>query len=98
PPPQVTDAQTAAAAPAGTAARNKAQTDYVGIAIHCGSGGGICTGNAHSRPDVLPDEPGGDGGFGGLLGGKYVTPAITCGNAAVNDLNGHPIGDQFGQP
>jgi hypothetical protein len=98
PSPEVADAQAAAAAPAGTAARNKAQTDYVGIAIHCGSGGGICTGNAHARPDLLPDEPGGYSGFAGLFGAKYVNPAITGGNAAVNDLNGHPIGDQFGQP
>ncbi|MFL5946584.1 MAG: hypothetical protein ACJ74D_10255 [Gaiellaceae bacterium] len=98
PSPEVTDAQASAAAPAGTALRNKAQTDYVGIAIHCGSGGGICNGNAHARPDLLPDEPGGYSGFKGLFGAKYVNPAITGGNAAVNDLNGRPIGDQFGQP
>src|SRR3954451_20019807 len=95
---EVADAQAAAAAPAGTAARNKAQTDYVGIAIHCGSGGGICAGNPKARPDLLPDEPGGYSGFKGLFGAKYVNPAITGGNAAVNDLNGHPIADQFGQP
>jgi hypothetical protein len=92
------DAKASAAAPPGTAARNKAQTDYVGIAIHCGSGGGICAGNTNARPDLLPDEPGGYSGFQGLFGAKYVNPAITGGNAAVNDLNGNPIGDQFGQP
>jgi hypothetical protein len=92
------DAKASAAAAPGTAARNKAQTDYVGIAIHCGSGGGICAGNTHARPDLLPDEPGGYNGFQGLFGAKYVNPAITGGNAAVNDLNGNPIGDQFGQP
>jgi len=95
---EVADAQASAAAPAGTAARNKAQTDYVGIAIHCGSGGGICAGNPKARPDLLPDEPGGYSGFKGLFGAKYVNPAITGGNAAVNDLNGHPVTDQFMQP
>jgi hypothetical protein len=86
------------AAPPGTAARNLAQTDFVGMAIHCATDGGICTGNPHAQPDLLPDEPGGYAGFQGLFGAKYVNPAITGGDAAVNDLNGNPIGDQFGQP
>jgi hypothetical protein len=92
------DAITSAGAPAGTALRNKAQTDYVGIAIHCAAGGGICAGNPNARPDLLPDEPGGYSGFQGLFGAKYVNPAITGGSAAVNDLNGNPVGDQFSQP
>jgi hypothetical protein len=96
--PEVADAQASAAAPAGTALRNLAQTNYVGIAVHCGAGGGICAGNAHARPDLLPDEPGGYTGFQGLFGAKYVNPAITGGSAAVNDLNGNPVADQFGQP
>jgi hypothetical protein len=96
--PEWNDAKTSATAPAGSALRNKAQTDYVGIAIHCGAGGGICAGNPKARPDLLPDEPGGYNDFLGLFGAKYVNPAITGGNAAVNDLNGRPIGDQFGQP
>jgi hypothetical protein len=86
------------AAPAGTKERALAQTDFVGMAIHCAAGGGICAGNPKARPDLLPDEPGGYSGFLGLFGAKYVNPAITGGSAAVNDLNGHPIGDQFGQP
>jgi hypothetical protein len=92
------DAIASAAAAPGTPLRNKAQTDYVGIAVHCGAGGGICTGNSKARPDLLPDEPGGYSGFQGLFGAKYVNPAITGGSTAVNDLNNHPIGDQFGQP
>jgi hypothetical protein len=92
------EAQKSNGAPAGSAARNLAQTDFVGIAIHCASGGGICSGKSNARPDVLPDEPGGYNGFQGLFGAKYVNPAITSGAAAVNDLNGRPIGDQFGQP
>jgi outer membrane murein-binding lipoprotein Lpp len=86
------------AAPAGTAARNLAQTDFVGIAVHCGAGGGICASNPHSRPDLLPDEPGGYNGFQGLFGAKYVNPAINGGSASVPNLNGTPITDQFGQP
>jgi len=84
-------------APSGTAARARAQTDYVGFAIHCGQGGGICNGQSGARPDSLPDEPGGYAGFKGLFGAKYVNPAITGGQAAVNDTNGQPIQDPFHQ-
>jgi hypothetical protein len=86
------------AAPSGTAARALAQTDFVGIAIHCASGGGICAGNPNARPDLLPDEPGGYNGFLGLFGAKYVNPAINNGSAVLNKLNGQPITDPFGQP
>lgn len=92
------EALAANAAPAGTKERLVAQTDFVGMAIHCGSGGGICAGNASARPDLLPDEPGGYNGFLGLFGAKHVNPAITGGKAAVNNLDGQPIGDQFDQP
>jgi hypothetical protein len=86
-------------APGGTAARNLAQTDFVGIGIHCSqSKKSICDGNAHARPDQLPDEPGGYNGFQGLFGAKYVNPAINHGNPVMNNLNGAPITDQFGQP
>jgi len=95
--PEWLEAQASNAAPAGTSARQLAQTDFVGFAIHCGSGGGICAGNTHSRPDLLPDEPGGYTGFSGLFGAKYVNPAITSGRAVVNNLDGQPIGDQFNQ-
>jgi hypothetical protein len=85
-------------APAGTAARALAQTDFVGFAIHCGQGGGICAGNSRARPDLLPDEPGGYNGYLGLFGAKYINPAIAGGNAVVNNLNGEPIADPFDQP
>jgi hypothetical protein len=86
------------AAPPGSAARNLAQTDFVGIAVHCGAGGGICAGNPNARPDLLPDEPGGYSGFQGLFGAKYVNPAINGGSATMPNLNGTSITDQFGQP
>src|SRR5262245_19153566 len=96
--PEFNEALASNGAPANTAARNLAQTDFVGFAIHCGTGGGICAGNAQARPDLLPDETGGYTGYLGLFGAKYVNPAITGGSAAVNNLNGDPITDQFNQP
>jgi len=88
-------------APSGTPARNKAQTDFVGIAVHCADptkGTGLCTNNPNAKTDSLPDEAGGYSGFQGLFGAKYVNPAINNGSPSVNDTNGNPITDQFGQP
>jgi hypothetical protein len=87
-------------APSNTAARALAQTDFVGIAIHCAAGGGICNSNsANARPDQLPDESGGYNGFEGLFGAKYVDPAINSGSGSVGDVvNNQPITDPFGQP
>jgi hypothetical protein len=75
-----------------------AQTDFVGIAIHCAAGGGICNGSTHARPDILPDEPGGYANFQGLFGAKYVNPAITGGQTVVKDTTGAPITDPAGNP
>jgi hypothetical protein len=96
--PEWNEAVASNAAPAGTAARNLAQTDFVGIAVHCGAGGGICAGNSNARPDLLPDEPGGYAGFQGLFGAKYVNPAINNGTVQMQKLDGTPITDQFDQP
>ena len=109
--PEWNEALAANAAPAGTAARNIAQTDFVGMAIHCAKGSkSICNGNPNAKPDALPDEPGGYAGFQGLFGAKYVNPAIctvstsNCTNATVNGqtglkkLDGTLIADQFNQP
>src|SRR2546430_2793734 len=75
-----------------------AQTDFVGIAIHCAQGGGICNTSSHAKADVLPDEPGGYNGFNGLFGAKYVNPAITGGNAAGKDTENSNIKDPPGNP
>ena len=110
--PEWTDAVASSAAPSGTAARAKAFTDYVGIAIHCAQGGGICASNptnvTNSRPDKLPDEPGGYLDYQALYGAKYVNPAvcaengascsIVMGRPAVNNTEGQPVTDPFGQP
>jgi len=106
--PEWTDANVSMAAPSGTAARAKAFTDYVGIAIHCAQGGGICTSNAanttNSRLDKLPNEPGGYLGYHALYGAKYVNQAIRPGvpaqpnnNVCVNDTSGAPVTDPFGR-
>ena len=100
--PEWDEAAASNTAPSGTAARAKAQTDFVGIAIHCAQGGGICAANArnlaNSRADKLPDEPGGYSGYLGLFGAKYVNPAVNNGSAAVNNMDGQPVTDPFGQP
>ncbi len=72
-------------------------TDFVGIAVHCGTAAtSVCAGNEHAKDDLLPDEPGGYTGFKALFGAKYVDPAITGGKACVNDTNGQPITDAAG--
>ena len=98
--PEWLDAVASNSAPFGTAARAKALTDYVGIAVHCAQGG-ICTSNpqniANSRADRLPDEPGGYNGYLALYGAKYVNPAINDGHPFVNNMFGLPVTDPFGQ-
>ena len=78
----------------------KAQTDFVGIAIHCAAGGGICaTANAPTRGRTrCRTRPAATRGFKALFGAKYVNPAIAGGSACVNDtLTGRPIVDPFDQ-
>ncbi len=87
-------------APYGSAAATLAMTDFVGIAVHCAQGGSsVCADNAHAKPDLLPQEPGGYTGYQALFGAKYVNPAIANGSPAVRDVYGaQPIVDAFGQP
>ena len=82
---------------AGTAARTLAQTDLVGIAIHCAKGTSPCSNNSNARPDPATILPGSDNGFQGLFGAKYVNPAIGGVNGCVKATDGTNITDQFGQ-
>jgi hypothetical protein len=91
--PQFAEAAASNAAPSGSAARAKAQTDFVGIAVHCAPGSAIC---ASGQDDLLPAEPGGYLGFKGLFGAQAVNPLLT-GGAAMFDLAGARITDPFGQ-
>ncbi len=91
--PQWQEASAANAAPAGTAARALAQTDFVGLAIHCALNSALCAGG---QSDLLPDELGGYTGFMGLFGAKEINPLVAGG--PLVDLLGHPITDPFNQP
>ncbi len=95
--PQWNEALASNAAPSGSAARAKAQTDFVGFAIHCAQGSALC---AAGHPDLLPDEPGGYAGFQGFFGTQEIDPLLTGQPASVPlvDLLGQPIVDPFGQP
>src|SRR5437764_1333819 len=90
-----TEGRNAQVAPGGTAAAAVALTDFVGIAIHCGAGGGLCKNNPDARPDVSPDDP---TGFQALFGAFYVNPAINGGQHFVNETSGSPITDPFNHP
>ncbi|HEY7415596.1 MAG TPA: hypothetical protein VH593_10415, partial [Ktedonobacteraceae bacterium] len=74
-----------------------AQTDFVGIAVHCAQGSTICSSANNGKPDALPDEPGGYNGYNGLFGHKYVAPQISP-NGPLTDLNGNVIQDSKGNP
>jgi hypothetical protein len=73
----------------------QAFADFVGIGIHCAAGSPVCSDANHSRPDLLPDEPGGYTGFSGLFGAKYVNPVINP-SGPMTDLNGNVIHDATG--
>jgi hypothetical protein len=73
----------------------QAFADFVGLGIHCAQGSALCSAANHSRPDLLPDEPGGYSGFNGLFGAKYVNPVIKP-SGPMTDLNGNVIQDASG--
>jgi hypothetical protein len=73
----------------------QAFADFVGIGIHCAQGSSVCSAGNNGRPDLLPDEPGGYGGFNGLFGAKYVNPVIKP-SGPMTDLNGNLIQDASG--
>lgn len=88
-----------ASSPEARAAANdpaEARADLLGIAIHCARSSPLCS-NAHARPDLLPDEPGGYLGFSALFGNRHVQPAISPGGS-VKDINGQVIADAAGNP
>src|SRR6266849_9437466 len=88
--PEATEADASNAAAAGTAARALAQTDFVGIGVHCAKGSSLCSAANHARPDLQVDEPGGYTGFSGLFGAKYVDPVIHP-KGPMTDLDGNTL-------
>jgi hypothetical protein len=81
-------------ASSSAATRQQANTDWLGIAVHCAQGSALC---ASGGPDLLPDEPGGYTGFNALYGNINVQPAISP-SGPVKDLDGNVIADAFGHP
>jgi hypothetical protein len=79
--------------------RTLATADFEGIAIHCAQdASSVCNrNNAHAKPDLLPDEPGGYVGFNALYGNKNIQPAINAGGPIL-DLDGNVIADSHGNP
>jgi hypothetical protein len=76
-----------------------AQTDYMGLSIHCAAGAALCAQGANnSVADPLADEPGGYHGFRALFGAKNISPAVTGGHDTVTNLDGQPITDSHGHP
>jgi hypothetical protein len=81
-------------ASASAATRQLANSNWLGIALHCAKGDALCAGG---KTDALPDEPGGYAGFNALYGNINVQPAISP-SGPVKDLDGAVIADAFGQP
>jgi hypothetical protein len=71
PSPQFSEALASNAAPSGSAARAKAQTDFVGLAVHCAQDSPVC---ASGQTDLLPAEP---NGFNGLSGALSISPFLS---------------------
>jgi DUF971 family protein len=81
-------------AASGTAARALAQTDFVGIAVHCALGATLCDAPT-AKADDATTVPGSDDGYKALFGAKYVNPAITHGQPCVKATDGTNITDPF---
>ena len=73
--------------------------DYEGLAVHCAQGDSFCAGaqavkygqtspSASAVADVLPDEPGGYGGFQAVFGHRYLQPQLA---AAANAGGGYRV-------
>ena len=85
-------------APFATAARAKALTDFVGITIHCGVSGGICDDRRQRQAGPAPGRAGRLLGLQGPVRREVRRPGDQRRSVAVDDTNGDPIVDPFGQP
>jgi len=61
--------------------------DFIGAAIHCALGSGLCSQQNNAVADMLPDEPGTYTGYQALFGMKYVAPAL----GGFTDYNGNAL-------
>jgi hypothetical protein len=77
--------------------------EYVGEAVHCAQGDGICASSSHAVADALPTEPGGYNGYQALFGAKYIAPQLVAQdgpqiadpNGNLVDLNGNTLQEPF---
>ncbi|HEV2260658.1 MAG TPA: hypothetical protein VGS06_46730 [Streptosporangiaceae bacterium] len=74
---------------------NKAEADFMGLAVHCAHGSAMCAASRGGVADLLPDEPGGYSGYNALFGNKFIQPVISP-SGQVRDLNGNVIKDPTG--
>src|SRR5262249_40768370 len=77
------------------ATRAKAQTDFVGIAIHCALNAPLCN-TPNAKRDDATTVPGSDNGYKALFGAAYVNPAINNGQPCVKATDGSNITDSAG--
>jgi hypothetical protein len=77
-----------------SAMKDKAQADFLGVAIHCAQNSKLCN-NTQARDDLLLDEPNGYTGFKALFGNLHVQPVISP-NGPVKDLDGNVIQTKAG--
>jgi hypothetical protein len=82
------------AANQSTKGQARAVADFEGLVVHCARRSAVC--GRGSRPDLLPDEPGGYHGYRALYGNKFVQPAISP-SGPVRSLGGQVIKDSYGQ-
>src|ERR1700704_3881550 len=78
------------------ALRDKANADFLGMAIHCAQNSPLCN-NSNSRDDLLADEPGGYVGYKALFGNLHVQPVVSP-SGFVKDLDGNVIQTAAGNP
>ena len=63
-------------------------SDFAGEALHCALGSALCSASSHTRPDLLPDEPGGYTGYSAIFGAKYLAEVM---GGPFEDMDGNAI-------
>jgi hypothetical protein len=63
-------------------------SDFAGEAVHCAIGSALCAASTHTRPDLLPDEPGGYSEYSAIFGAKYLAEVM---GGQFEDLNGNVL-------
>jgi hypothetical protein len=72
-----------------------AQTDFMGLSVHCAAGSSFCATNPRPVADRLPSEPGTYMGYKAVFGAKYLDGALSP-QGPLTNLNGKVITDGSG--